>query len=299
MWEFRAQKTDRLDRILREQNSSPWMSRQAWEKAFAEGRVRVNGKLAKKPGEQVGEASQITVDLPELGLKAERPAPRLVWESPDASLAVFYKEAGIPTHPLFPWETGTLANRIQAFAEDKGRLFAELAAAPSLEGGLLQRLDRDTSGLVTTAFTAEAKALYRKVFSGEVNKGYWAIVSGSVEGKHEVYFPQSSAPKVLARVAGKEGDTKVEFRIRSLASTAGHSLVEVHTSQGLRHVVRAGLGILGAPLVGDELYGGSGEMPFHQLHARSLQIPGFSEISASAPQSFLDCLEKLGLDYSG
>lgn len=121
MWEFRAQKADRLDRILREQNASPWMSRQAWEKALESGWVMVNGRPVKKAGEQVREASLVSVDLPELGLKAEGPAPRLIWESPDASLAVFYKEAGIPTHPIYPWEGGTLANRIEAFAAEKAR----------------------------------------------------------------------------------------------------------------------------------------------------------------------------------
>jgi 23S rRNA-/tRNA-specific pseudouridylate synthase len=299
MWEFRAQKADRLDRILREQNASPWMSRQAWEKALESGRVKVDGRLTKKAGEQVNAQSLISVDLPPLGLSAEGPAVKPVWQSPDGSLLVFYKDAGIPTHPIYPWEAGTLANRIEAFAQDAGRPFAELASPPSLEGGLLQRLDRDTSGLVTAAFTPDAKAFYRKVFSGEVEKGYWAIVSGAPAGVRHAYFPQSSAPKVPARPEGREGDVKVEFAIRVLASAGQYSLVEVRTSQGLRHVVRAGLSALGSPLVGDGLYGGSDAAPFHQLHAQSLKIPGFSEISASAPQSFLDCLEKLGLHYPG
>lgn len=299
MWEFRAQKADRLDRILREQNASPWMSRQAWEKALESGRVKVNGRVSKKAGEQVRAESLISVELPELGLIAEGPAASPVWESPDASLAVFYKEAGIPTHPIYPWESGTLANRIEAFALSSGRAFADLALPPSLEGGLLQRLDRDTSGLVTAAFTPEAKALYRKIFSGEVAKKYWAIVSGSPAGTKHVYFPQSSAAKVVARLEGREGDVRVELGLRVLASADGFALLEVSTSHGLRHVVRAGLAALGSPLVGDALYGGSKEMPFHQLHAQSLKIPGFSEISASAPQSFLDCAEKLGLHYPG
>lgn len=299
MWEYRAQKADRLDRILREQNASPWMSRQAWEKALESGLVRVNGRVARKAGEQVSPQALVSVDLPELGLKAEEPAPRPVWENPDGSLAVFYKEAGIPTHPIYPWESGSFANRLEQFAQGAGRAFASLAAPPSLEGGLLQRLDRDTSGLITAAFTPEAKALYRKVFSGEVSKGYWAIVSGSVSGAKQVYFPQSTGPKVAARLEGREGDVKVQFEVRVLAGSGAHSLLEVRTSQGLRHVVRAGMSALGSPLVGDALYGGSNLAPFHQLHAQSLKIPGFSEISASAPQSFLDCAERLGLHYSG
>lgn len=297
MWEFRAQKADRLDRILREQNASPWMSRQAWEKALESGRVKVEGRVTKKAGEQVRAESLISVDLPELGLVGEGPAAEPIWQSPDGSLRVFYKEAGTPTHPIYPWESGTLANRIEAYAQKHGLPFATLASPPILEGGLLQRLDRDTSGLLTAAFTAEAKALYRKVFSGEVKKKYWAIVSGAPAGTKYVYFPQSSAPKVLARLDGREGDVKAQLDLKVLAAGGNFSLVEVQTSQGLRHVVRAGMSALGSPLVGDSLYGGGSDAPFHQLHAQSLKIPGFSEISVSAPQSFLDCMKRLGLHY--
>lgn len=173
MWNFVTAKSDRLDRALRAQAfpGSEWMSRQAWECALHDGRVKVAGRVCKKGGAEVPPHTEIEVDLPALGLTlAERPPP-LVWAAPGGALAVFNKPAGMDTYPLFPWETGTLANAVARYAEESAGLapgaFAALSAPPVLEGGLLQRLDRDTSGLVCSAFTKEAKAAYRRVFSGE------------------------------------------------------------------------------------------------------------------------------------
>jgi 23S rRNA pseudouridine1911/1915/1917 synthase len=306
MWEFSADRTDRLDRLLRTQNLSPWMGRQAWDVAIEESRVRVNGRVERKPGTQIPQGSILHIDLPPLGLKPDETPAELVWANDDHSLAVFQKEAGYPTYPLLPWEKGTLANGIARFVAEKSWMtaaeFAALSPAPVLEGGLLQRLDEHTSGLVTCALTAEAKASYRKVFSGAVNKGYLAIVTGdpgAIKARHQLFFPATEAPRVQASREMKPGSMVVWLSLKVLSYTAKNALVEVSTSHGVRHVVRAGMAALGFPLVGDELYGGGMEAPFHQLHAYSLQIPELERITSSPPQSFLDCLNNLGLSWKG
>src|SRR5207253_7199746 len=79
----------------------------------------------------------------------------------DSHLVVADKPAGMPSHPLKPGETGTAANALV------GR-FPELAAVgPSpREGGLVHRLDTDTSGLLLAARTDAAHALLRAQFAG-------------------------------------------------------------------------------------------------------------------------------------
>jgi 23S rRNA pseudouridine1911/1915/1917 synthase len=303
--EFRAEETERLDRLLRSQRLSPWLSRQAWEKALEDGRVRLNGRLARRGGEVVSAGTLIQVDFPALGLLPDQEPAVLCWADPKLRIAVFEKPPGIASYPLFPWERGTLANRIARFVEEQSWMSAEefvlLGQPPVLEGGLLQRLDKDTSGLVTAAFSREAKASFRKVFSGQVRKGYLAIVGGGEPPKGEVrlYFSPAGAAKMRALSQPKEGAEEARLELRLLSSKDTFSLVEVFTSQGLRHVVRAGLAALGHPLVGDVLYGGSSAVSFHQLHAHFLQIPELTEISSRPPQSFLDCLASLGLDWMG
>lgn len=302
MWEFSAGRNDRLDRLLRGQGISPWMGRQAWDVAIEQSKVRVDGRVERKAGAQVAQGSVIHIDLPPLGLKPDETPAELVWANDDHSLGVFNKAPGYATYPLLPWEKGTLANGIARFVEEKSWMgagdFAKLATPPVLEGGLLQRLDQHTSGLVTCAFTPDAKAAYRKVFSGAVNKGYLAIVTGdpgAIKARHQLFFPATEAPKVQASKELKPGSVVVWLSIKILSYTAAHALVEVSTSHGVRHVVRAGMAALGFPLVGDELYGGSSEAPFHQLHAHALQIPELGPITSTPPQSFMDCLNNLGL----
>lgn len=307
MWNFVTAKSDRLDRALRAQGfpGAEWMSRQAWERALHDGRVRVAGRVCKKGGTDVPAHTEIAVDLPEtLGLIPAETAPPLVWAAADGSLAVFDKSAGIDSYPLFPWETGTLTNGLARYAETRAGLapgaFAALSAPPVLEGGLLQRLDRDTSGLVCSAFTKEAKVAYRKVFSGEARKGYLALVGGvPAEGSSEIFFGGGEQARVRAETNARPGFAPATLAVKVRARGAAASLVEVETSQGLRHVVRAGMAALGHPLVGDALYGGPAAAPFHQLHAAWLRLPGLPEWRVGPPESFLSTAAGLGLEYRG
>ena len=307
MWDFTVQTPDRLDRALKQQvfPGSVWLSRQVWERILEEGRVRVDGRLVKKGGTVLSAGAKVSVDLPALGLQPAPSRAPLVWASPERDFAVFFKKAGIATYPLFPWENGTLANEIAAFVEAEGWMgaeaFAGLSAPPVLEGGLVQRLDRDTSGLVCCAFTAAAKQRFRKLFSGDVEKTYLAIVrrpASVPDGHHRLYFRGSEAPTVQALREEKPGTQAATLEVSLKAQSAAHALVEVKTRFGLRHVVRAGMAALGAPLVGDTAYGGSNEASFHQLHAYRLSVPGFPPFEVAPPESFLACARSLGLEFS-
>jgi 23S rRNA pseudouridine1911/1915/1917 synthase len=303
MQSFRATKTDRLDRILRsvEFPGSVWMSRAAWDEAISQGRVRINGRLTKKGGVTVAETAEITLDLPALGLLPAAEPASLVWASPTHDIAIFNKPAGIATYPLFPWEEGTFAHRICRFAEQEGWLkpssFESLSPAPILEAGLLQRLDRDTTGLIACAFTGFAKARYRPIFSGAVKKGYFALAANApgLAGSHPLHFRQSEQAAVLASREEKNGTLPATLHVKLLAHTPAYALVEVETTQGMRHVVRAGMAALGAPLVGDVLYGGAALAPHHQLHAAWMELPAQARVAVDPPQSFLDCAASLGL----
>ncbi|RZA07031.1 MAG: RNA pseudouridine synthase [Proteobacteria bacterium] len=281
------------------------MSRQGWDRALHDGRIRLNGRIVKKGGAEVPAGTEISVDLPPLGLQVGETAPPLVWASPARDLAVFNKPPGIDTYPLFPWENGTLANGLARFVEQEGWMkpteFAALSAPPILEGGLLQRLDRDTSGLVCSAFTPAAKLKYRQAFSGAAKKGYLALVDGNFSrgaGPHRIYFGGGDQARVRTELSEKPGYQAAELTVRVLAEGAAATLVEVETSQGLRHVVRAGLAALGSPLVGDALYEGSGAAPFHQLHAHRILLPGFDQFYVAPPESFLGYAAGLGVNYS-
>lgn len=313
MWNFRAPKADRIDRLLRaaKLEGSEWLSRSAFDVLIEKGRVSVNGRRVKKAGDQVMEGAEITVQIPPLGLLSAAEPAELLWADEGKTLALFVKVAGIASYPLLPWENETFANRVVSLLKSKSWMeadaFSALAEKPKLEGGLLQRLDRDTSGVLAVALNAEVKAKLREAFSsGKFRKTYLAIVSGRPkEGSFSFLISDAQGGKVKAIASQESGASKIELRVES--SAGGFSYVRVVTQFGARHIVRASMAALGSPLVGDASYGGDVSVAgFHQLHAERLELlensifPGFpSELRAPAPESFLDCKTKLGLHSIG
>ena len=308
MWEFSVTKTDRLDRALRQANGSQWMSRQAWDWLLQNGRVRVNGQRMLKGGTQVGEGSRIQVEVPErLGLYPATVRAVPAWIAPDLSVGAFVKPAGVDSVALFPWDHESFASQICAFAEGEGicspRDFAALSPPPVLEGGLLQRLDRDTSGLLLSAFTSSRKALFRQLFSEKkVGKEYLALTDSylpALQGEHRFWLDTGGGDKVKAFLdPGKKELEEICLNIEILKHSSKGSLLKVTTKHGARHVVRATLAALGAPLLGDRIYGGSDQVSFHQLHASRLFFPFDARelfVEAPPPQTFLDSIAQLGL----
>lgn len=302
-WSFRAHKSDRLDRLLREIRfpGSEWLSRAAWEELVTSGRVRVGGGRVVKPGASVSAGAEIMVNMPgrELGLIPGKTSTALLWVDPAHTLAIFNKSPGIDSYPLLPWESDTFANQVAHFLAGAGWIttaeFAALAEPPKLEGGLTQRLDRDTSGALLVALKSETKERFRGLFKDHaITKSYHMIAPN--QGEEGVFrFEHRPAGERSTARLDPAGETEIE--LRRLKATGKWALWEARTRFGSRHVIRACLANLGRPLAGDALYGGDvGAAMFHQLHAFELAGPGLpSGVHAPYPQSFLDCLTNLGL----
>lgn len=312
MWTFQNKKADRLDRILRSipEAGNEWLSRQAWEWLLDNGRVKRNDKVIKKGGETIAPEEMITVDLPlELGLLTANSSTNLLWMNPDKEWALFLKDPGIASIPLFPWMKDAFVNQVMHFLKgyDAGlsQKFASLSDPPSLEGGLVQRLDTDTSGILTITFTKEAKLKFRKVFSAhEVEKSYLAIVQGKSAFKEEEFnFHLDVKDRAKVRVLKNETGESCSVRFHTLSSNDSYSLIRVTTRFGQRHIVRVTLAHEGHPLVGDALYGDGKGASFHQLHAQGIRFLSSllpqNEFQASPPKSFLDCVKECGLHYLG
>jgi len=263
-------KPQRVDAFLRERLA---ISRTQLSSLFESGGVRVNGRLAKK-GQIVEAGQRIRLRSVPSGasLVADLDLPLSVLHLDDAFLFVD-KPAGYPSHPLRPGERGTLANAIAArFPE------CLLASDEPREAGLCHRLDVGTSGVVLVARTPEAWKFARELFGRqEVDKRYWALVTGPLADEGEVDLPLRHAPKHPERVEAAAGDPRARparSAFRVLAREGTHSLVEVRIFTGVMHQVRAHLAAIGAPIAGDPLYGGRPQRslarPF--LHARSLAL---------------------------
>lgn len=251
------------------------LSRAKLKKLFEQGAVRIDGRRAKKgdclrPGQNVRILLGPRTDsvLPEPG------APLAVLYQDEALLFVD-KPSGSPSHPLAPGELGTVANALVA-------RFPECAAASAepREGGLCHRLDTATSGVIVAARDRQTWARMRQAFSrGEIDKRYLALVAGPIADQGEIELPlrhrsSGAVGRVEPALPAQSGARRAKSSFRVVARAADYALVKVRIHTGVLHQVRAHLAAIGAPVVGDALYGGRPDADLGRLflHACSLEL---------------------------
>ncbi len=153
----------------------------------------------------------------------------------DSDFFALAKPAGMFTHPTGNVNTGTLLN-------------AALALDPGARA--VNRLDRDTSGIVLFARNAWAAALGARL---RFDKEYTALVLG-VPQEGEIDLPIArEAPHALRRVVSPDGAPSLS-RI-CVESTDGRvSLVRLTPVTGRTHQLRVHCLAVGSPILGDRLY---------------------------------------------
>jgi 23S rRNA pseudouridine1911/1915/1917 synthase len=245
------------------------LSRAKLKALFEGGFVRVDGKRVKK-GHTVAAGQRVDVELAEEGPRAPVPQPELPLKvlREDGALVFVDKPAGVPVHPLQPGEKGTVANALVA-------RYPELpeASVDPREAGLVHRLDVETSGVLLAARDRDTWNDLRAQFSGgdEAVKLYLALVHGPIADDGEIELAlEQHGERVKPSFDGRPA--RSTFRV--LARDGERSLVEVRIYTGVMHQVRAHLAAIGAPIVGDTLYGGPAEPRLHRffLHAASLEV---------------------------
>lgn len=158
--------------------------------------------------------------------------------------------------------------------------------------GVHQRLDQDTSGALFFV-TQEDKngACASAMEAHQIKRVYRAVVqknascrlqqSGQTElwlrherGRSEVVAQPSSAspgskrrPGSASRKRGQTGAKRALTKYRILRENGQRALLELELETGRTHQIRATMAHLGAPLVGDRLYGGA-PAPRLMLHAQ-------------------------------
>ncbi len=140
------------------------------------------------------------------------------------------------------------------------------------EAGCLvcHRLDADTSGVLVLARSAAGQRLVSVAFeTRRVRKGYLAIGRGALADHGTCTLALGDWHRGRVQIGrGRAADTAWTVRDRRGADV----LVEAFPRTGRTHQVRAHLAASGAPLLGDEAYGGPGGFPL-ALHAWWLELP--------------------------
>jgi RluA family pseudouridine synthase len=143
---------------------------------------------------------------------------------------------------------------------------------------VVHRLDKETSGVMVLARSAEVHARLNQQFAEHhVIKSYHALVAGDPDWQvHRVDLPLRSNVGRRKRTAvdianGKQAIT----RLRVLERFPGYALLEAQPETGRTHQIRAHLYAVGFTIISDPLYGMGDLSPLIgrlALHAHSLMF---------------------------
>jgi 23S rRNA pseudouridine955/2504/2580 synthase/23S rRNA pseudouridine1911/1915/1917 synthase len=164
--------------------------------------------------------------------------------SEDDQILVLNKPSGLLILPdRFRHELPNLYGILQ---EELGKIF------------VVHRIDKETSGIIVFAKTAEAHAAMSAQFENRlVEKTYFGIVLGTPASEEgEISLPLEEIPKKpgemrVNRKSGKEAVT----RYKVVERFQGYSFLELSPKTGRMHQIRVHVQALGTPLIGDRLYG--------------------------------------------
>jgi 23S rRNA pseudouridine1911/1915/1917 synthase len=238
----------RLDQALAE--LLPQHSRTRLRGWIEAGLVRVDGAVVTTPRRKLAGGEVLAVEEGSAGLPsvavAQDIALAVVYE--DDALLVVDKPAGLVVHPGSGNPDGTLQNALLHHAP-------ALAALP--RAGIVHRLDKDTSGLLVVAKSAQAQTdLVRQLAARTVTREYLAVVHGNVARNMTVDAPIGRHPTQRTSMAvverGKPARTHVEVLQRMKLAT----VVRCRLETGRTHQIRVHLAAAGHPLIGDPTYRG-------------------------------------------
>ncbi len=235
----------RLDQVL--SACFPELSRsrlQAWVKNK---QVKVDEQIVVKPRHKLLGEETLTVEttLQEQGEWQATEMPLNIHYQDD-SIIIINKPADLVVHPAPGHYTDTLVNGLLYH-------FPELSVLP--RAGIVHRLDKDTTGLLVVARTAQAhNQLVAQLEERAFRREYLALVHGVLVAGDTIDLPVGRHPVNRKKMAvvdyGKEAIT--HFRIGQ--KFKGFTLVQVKLETGRTHQIRVHFSHKKHPLVGDPQY---------------------------------------------
>ena len=291
------------------------VSSRLMRKIKVSGQIALDGRAARLRDK--GRTGQtLTVAFPEESSYFEPEDIPLDVVYEDSDLLVVNKQPFLVVHPTKNYQSGTLANELAYRLRENGERW---------KIRFINRLDRDTSGLVLVAKNGHAQdAVSSQMEKGTTVKKYLALVHGLFEGPEgRIDLPIDKDPDHKARRMVREDGYPSTTLYKVLQSwdvpdlgpdfkpwngekrIEGYSLVELTLLTGRTHQIRVHMTHLGHPIAGDELYGqlygyeaGTDVLDRQALHACSLKLAQPMtgepiELKTAMPADMAECIERI------
>lgn len=241
----------RLDHYL--VRKLPDQSRSGLSRYIRSGNIRVNNNTVK-PSCKLRPGDRIQIEMPVSVENSLLPQPvdfEVLFE--DQHLAVINKPPGLVVHPAAGHIDGTLVNGLL-------HRYKEMAVLNGDRPGIVHRLDKDTSGIILAARTAEMQRLLASAFKKrKIHKTYHALLLRSpAEMAGRITAPVGRHPVKRKKMAVRRNSGRsaiTNWRIIE-RFTNGCCFMEMNIETGRTHQIRVHMASLNAPVVGDSLYGG-------------------------------------------
>jgi len=276
---------------------------QAWSRSFIRkvidlGGVHVAGRRVRRCSQTVHPGEQIEVFIDGLSLEPFRlESQHILFQ--DQYLLVINKPSGVESQPTPARFKGTIYETLGNYLQNPQRPLD----SPSI--GMVQRLDRETSGVMVFSTHVKSHQGVTEAFRDRrVQKIYLALVQGQVveeAGEFRSLLARQRSSNLVKTVArgGKEAITLYKVKERFNSAT----LVEIELITGRSHQIRAHFSEAGHPLLGDTRYGGPKMFGFFTLHRTMLHSwkmamehptnKNHMQFEAPLPEDFLQVIEEL------
>ena len=272
----------------------------------------INGGQLTLDGETVRQRAKVAVEQV-LELNAEL-QPEVSWVGEERELDIVYedehvlvlnKSAGWVVHPAAGHASGTLVNALLGYAPELERL---------PRGGIVHRLDKDTSGIMVVARSVLAhQSLVAQLADRRVSREYAAVCVGALSGGGTIDAPMARHPGARTKMAVVPNGKRAITHYRIAERFGSHTALKVNLETGRTHQIRVHMAHRKNPLIGDPTYGGRPRIPAgaskelidalrafprQALHARRLEFdhPKTGEIvgfETPLPSDFLALLDVL------
>lgn len=292
---FSVETEQRLDVFLAEKTQK---TRSAIKKLCDDGKVKIDGKSAKKAGESLKANSVVEIEIPDavkLSTEAEDIPIDIVYQ--DSDIAVINKPQGLTVHTGNGVHGSTLVNALLYHLDSLSGINGVLRP------GIVHRIDKDTSGLLVVAKNDKAHlSLSEQIKDKTCGRIYVALLEGvlkSDKGTVDTFIGRSQKNRTMMAVTSDGRRAVTHYEV--IKRYGAYTLCRFKLETGRTHQIRVHSKHLGHPIVGDPVYNTKADkfgLKGQLLHAERLELthPTTGErmsFNAEMPEYFANVLNIL------